>query len=114
MLIYDIDKLNDNYYLLSRDNMTFLAYITKDKLVVNDISNIKIKKGFFLNPMPYFVYDSKIFSKYIYSNPKDTDNKSILWLNNKTSILGILLGIGIVIGIFLLVALIIFIIMLLG
>ena len=75
--IYDIDKINDNYYLLRRDNMIFIAFINKDRLVVNNISNIKIKKGNIFNRTPHFVYDNKMFSIYIFSNPNDTNNKSI-------------------------------------
>lgn len=112
--IYDIDKINDNYYLLRRDNMIFIAFINKDRLVVNNISNIKIKKGNIFNRTPHFVYDNKMFSIYIFSNPNDTNNKSIFWMEIKRDLSGVLLGIGIVVGVFLLIALIIFLLLLFG
>lgn len=94
--------------------MIFIAFINDDRLVVNNISNIKIKKGNIFNRTPHFVYDDKMFSIYIFSNPKDTNNKSIFWMEIKRDLSGVLLGIGIVVGIFLLIALIIFLLILFG
>ena len=74
-LVYEIDKLDDNYYILYRNDMFFLAYINKDRLEVKNISNIKIKNPTIFNNKKHFAYDNKMFSIYNIVKAKNYDNR---------------------------------------
>ena len=98
-LIYEIDKLDDNYYLLYRDDIIFLAYINKEKLEVKNISDIKIKNPTLFNNKRHFSYDNKMFSIYNVVNANNYDNKK----DFKNFVLFSLLTIGVIFVVVLLV-----------
>ena len=76
--LYSVDKFDDNYYLLTRDGLTYIAYITKDRLEVKNITNIiKIRKRNIINNQKHFVYDNKMFSIYVLTSADKLDNKKI-------------------------------------
>ena len=77
-LAHQIDNLGENYYLISRDNMKFLAHINKNKLEIMNISDKKIKKGNIFYNLKHFDYEEKMFQIHKYSNQTNVDNKSNL------------------------------------
>jgi len=100
-LVYDIDKLDENYYLLYRADMIFLAYINKDKLEVKNISNITIKNPTIFNCKRHFAYENKMFSIYNVVKAENYNNKK----DFKYTILICLIGIGIALVVGLLIVL---------
>lgn len=76
--LYNIDKFDDNYYLLTRDGLIYIAYITKNRLEIKNITNnIKIRKRNIINNQRHFVYDNKMFSIYTWTSAEKLDNKKI-------------------------------------
>ncbi len=85
--LYDIDKFNDNYYLLTRDDLIYIAYITKNRLEVKNITNmIKIRNRNIINNQKHFIYDNKMFSIFKWTKAEDLDNKKIFISNVKFSL----------------------------
>jgi len=109
-LLYDIDKLEDNYYLLVRDEIILIAFITNNRLEIKDISNIKIKNASLVSFGKHFVYNDKMFHICTYEKAENIDNKKSLWLEIQGIIkawLYIILG---VIGMFAIIGLLLLIV----
>ena len=73
-IAHQVDNINDNYYLISRDNMKFLAHVTKGKLEVINISDMKIKKGNIIFNLKHFAYEEKMFEIHKYTDPSKISN----------------------------------------
>lgn len=91
---HQIDNLGDNYYLISRDDMKFLAHITKNRLEIINITDKKIKKGNIFFNLKHFVYEEKMFEIHKYIDPTKMDNKKHLGNFIKSCII---LGVGLIV-----------------
>lgn len=67
MFLYDVDNVNNEYYLLTRDDIKLLCHINNNQLHVIELGDLPIKKG-------SFIFDDKLF--VIRSNSKN--NKQII------------------------------------
>ncbi len=105
-LLHQIDNLNDNYYLISRNNMKLLALVTKNRLEVINISNKKIKNGNIFFNLKHFAYEEKMFQIHKYSDPAKINNTKHIFNIIKTDII-ICIAIIVIIALLILIPLLI-------
>ena len=67
MFLYDVDNVNNEYFLLTRDDIKLLCHINNNQLHIIELGDLPIKKD-------SFIFDDKLF--VIKSNTKS--NKQMI------------------------------------